>query len=219
MTGGDRDQRWVEYDAPSEYVADGGMPSEDRVTVRPRRWSMAALGFAAGLGVLVVLAILLAALGSSSDNVRSHPHVDPLTTDGYGRLLEALADGPVGTQVLSVGFDRHAAGIEVRDAPGTGSLVYDWDGDLGEPADDGAVPARVRTFDLAAIDVDDWPVRCAAARALLGDDAAECSVSIAPPGYEQHKAWIEVRVEGPTSGNATIYYDRSGTQTGCHVFK
>lgn len=179
------------------------------------RAKMLLAGAATGLVALVALLVLAVVAGSSHDS-SDGPHVDPLTADGYAALVNALGSGPGGGRVLSVSLDRHTASIEVRRGSAGVADLYYWDGSFSEPQENSYPGAP---FDLSAIPVTDWSSRCAAARRLLGDTAAECAVTIAPPDGSEQKAWIQVEASGPTSGNATLYYDRSGAKTGQHVFK
>jgi hypothetical protein len=206
--------RWPAYDAPSAYVHDGGVPEVPAKP--PRRLRSLALGAGIGLGSLVALVAVLVAVGHGINKDDDYPRVDPTTSDGWARMVTDLANGPDHGRVEYVEMNSRYATIYATGSGGDSSVSY-WDGRL-TPAD-GTATGTSPTFDISTVTITDWDQRCSAARRLLGDTEAECSVQIGPPHQWGNDAWVEVRAEAPTSGNATISYDRSGTETGHHVFK
>jgi len=212
----ERQRQWETYEAPSEYVADGGVPAPEQLRPR-RRWGMLVGGIAAGLGLLVAVVLVAAVAEEGSSGSSDYARIDPLTKTGYQQLLADLAAGPGDHEVWLVSMDRHSASIDIP----TGDQASDdwvWDGRLAKQQAGGAT-GDWDSFDLTTVRAQDWGSRCDDARAVLGDPKAECTVTIAVPDHDGQEDWVVVEAEGPTTGHADLYYDRDGTRTGQQVLK
>lgn len=226
---GDGEQHWETYDAPSSYVAEGGVPhvphtdlpppaptghAADRAprSVSPRRRKIGLVAVGAG-GVLAVLAVL-GAVGAHQG--RSWDSWDARSPQAVRQAVEELQVKTGSSKVFSVQFDEHDMSLVVPKYPGAHQSVsydynpYDNDGDLddnpaaaGDPWDGG--PA----FDLGEVDTSRFRDFCKQAEARLSD-VDSCTVTAELPSPEGQRGFYLAAAVDHYQKWSEVAFDRTG---------